>query len=59
MRDGPDPCLATVDDCVMAAARSLFQVYIRVKVLPLLRERILVLPNPIHDEIDERGHEAV
>jgi hypothetical protein len=59
MRDGPDPRLATVDDCVMAAAHCLFQVYNRVKVLPLFRERILVLPNPIHDDVDEGGHEAV
>jgi hypothetical protein len=59
MRDGPDPRLATVDDSVMAAAHSLFHIYTRVNGFPLLREWILVLPNPIHDEIDERGHEAV
>ena len=59
MRDGPDPRLATVENCVMAAAHSLFQVYTRAKVFLLLRERILVLPDPDHDDVDESGHEAV
>ena len=42
-----------------APTHFLFHVHTRVRIFPLLRERILVFPNPSHDEVDDGCHDAV